>query len=176
MNALARILGTIDGNIDLGAITGIFGRIVALVQRVPDLIARARALAEKFKNDPELRKFFDDVQDLIGDIPGLLRLDSGEEITDAEIAAMRQHWGAGGDEPVYDRPKKTPPPPLPTGILNSDPGMQAFPKDVYVTTSVPLKYIIHSGRVGDPVPTEFTPSIPGVEEPPGWHILHDSQR
>lgn len=160
MNLLGKILGLIDGNIDLGAITGIFGRIATLVARVPELIARARALAKKFQNDPELKQFFDDVQDLVGDIPGLLKLDNGQEISAEEIRNLRTHGAAlyrraGKDLPRKpDDPPPPPPPPPPTfrymDVLTGDPGDVPLETGnlVYRSEADHAFWTVHDGTVG----------------------------
>ena len=175
MNALGKILGLIDGNIDLGAITGIFGRVATLVQRVPELIARARTLAQKFRADPELKAFFDDVQDLVGDIPGLLRLENGQEISAADIQALRKHgadlYGRRGNDPTIDPPPPPPPPdPKPTEfdygvILDADPddSLLVNKDEIFSTLIDGVKKFMAWGRVG---------AKPNLNAPPpgGWEL------
>ena len=149
---LGRILGIIDGNIDLVAITGIFGRIAELVDE-------GQALAKEFRNDPRLTAYFAKVRNL-------LKLPSGEVITKEEIAALSKHWGDGGDEPVYDRPKKTPPPPPappPTGgrftdynkALSAAPDMSLLVAGdrVFVDRlDAPTLWFVWSPELGRPLP------------------------
>jgi hypothetical protein len=126
------------------------------------------ALREAVRSNPQLQALLKQFEGIFGK-PVI-------ELTDEELTNLIGSWHRGltarSKDMVDDVP---PPPPPPTGILDSDPGMQPFPKDVYVTRSTPLKYVIHSGTIGDPVPSQFSPPLPGVEEP-GWHILHDSKR
>lgn len=100
MNALGKILGLIDGSVDLGAITGIF-------TRVADLVEEGRELAKEFAHDPRLAAYFAKVR-------GLLKLPSGETITKEQIAAIREHWGTLNDQRVHD----TPPPPPSTSVYS----------------------------------------------------------
>ena len=99
LGILGRILGLVGSRIDIGAITGIFGR-------ARDTADRARALASKFRDDPELAA-------LLKDAGNLLRVEGGKEITKEEIAAVRKHWGDLNDQQVHDRPKPAPEPPAP---------------------------------------------------------------
>lgn len=147
------------------------------------LVYQLKARVERLNEDPpdsleEYTALAEEIEALIAKIKG--ERQSPDFDTEAFKAgradALEGYLASDADLdhlPPLDQPP--PPPPPPTGILDSDPGMQSFPKDVYVTTSTPLKYTIHSGRVGDPVPSQFSPAVPGTDEP-GWRILHDSTR
>lgn len=146
------------------------------------LVHRLKTRVEQLNNDPpesleDYTKLAEEIEGLIAEIKGQRQSpDFDTAAFKAARAEALKGYGASDADldrlPPIDLPPVDPPP---TGILDSDPGMQAFPKDVYVTTSQPFKYLIHSGRVGDPVPNQFSPAIAGVDEP-GWHILHNSQR
>lgn len=129
---------------------------------------------EALANNPQLKGIVDQLRGLLGK-PVI-------ELTDAELDDLINARHAGNqaksnawpeDEPAP--PPPPPPPPPPTNIFDSDPGMQTFPANVWRSSTTPPKFLIHSGRVGDPIPSQFSPPIPGEEEP-GWKILHQSQR
>lgn len=163
-------ISTLLGGVDLNEI---IGNVEKLRTLGPIALGSLRdALRNAAKNDPAVQALLAALENVLDPI---LRI-SPEEIARLDSSRHSINIRVSHDYPRDDEPPPPPPPPpLPTGILDSDPGMQAFPKDVYVTTSQPFKYLIHSGRVGDPVPSQFSPPIPGVDEP-GWHILHNSQR
>ena len=183
MNILARILGLIDGQIDLGSITGIFWRVSAIVTRVPELIHRARLLASKFKTDPlwasgasagaELQEFFADLQELFSDIKNILKTDSGEQISASDIIALRKH---GAD--LYGRRGKdlpdesTPPPPattfpygkqltIPPRNMAEDPPLRVG--DVVWHNDTPERWVVFSADDPDRY------DRPGTEG--GWAVL-----
>lgn len=146
------------------------------------LAFRIRTLATRLHDNPpdSLDEYTTLAAELQGLIDELVTQRKSPDFDSDALKAGRAKASAGFAASDADldhlSPGPQPPtPPPPTGILTSDPGMQKFPADVYVTSTTPLKYLIHSGRVGDPVPNTFSPELPGVDEP-GWHILHDSQR
>lgn len=176
LGSLGKILGLIDGNIDLGAITGLFSRIQALIDR-------AEIMAKRFRNDPEVTAFLNDVR-------GLLKLQTGETITKEEIATMRKRWTEGNAEPVYDRPTSKPiepppppPPPQPASHLPYGDVLDFDPRNdprflqtdhIFQSAADRSKFVATDGKIGGFVPNQFFPFvIVGGQEVGGqWDQVH----
>lgn len=136
----------------------------ASAEAIADIIMRVKALKDGTTIDELLGQ-------LLGQAESIFDEHADER---AKLLAIGQKQSADLDAP-QDPQRPPDPPPLPTGILTSDPGMQRFPLNVWRTESLPHRYLIHNPTIGGPVPSLFWPALDGVEEP-NWKIFHEPPR
>lgn len=147
--------------------------LIAALKNARDVGQSAlEAAAAALVSNPQIKGVVDRLRGLLGK-PVI-------ELTDEELANLIESWHKGltaKSRDMKDEPPKPADPPLPpaTGILTTDPGMQPFPANVYRSQTTPPFYLIHSGRIGDPAPSTFSPPLPNGDEP-DWKILHQSVR